>query len=164
MTFLLTVLERLRLSVKLALGYSAILLVALVLGLYSLHTQSVLNDEVQALYTNELLGVSSIKDARVDLAKMGRALGQAILAREPAERERALRQLAEAEAGIRREIDQARPLIFRDDNKRNLAVFEDGFKAYKSNVDPIPEGPGRGSPVRGDTRVPAGRRRHRPSP
>ncbi|MBI3444647.1 MAG: PAS domain S-box protein, partial [Magnetospirillum sp.] len=128
-------LERLRLSTKLILGFTTILLLAVGLGVFSLHAQKVQNDEIQRLYTIDLQGISDIKDARIDLAKMGRALRQAILARETAERERALRQLGDAEADLRREIENSRKTITREENKRNLAKFVDNFRIYKANLD-----------------------------
>ncbi len=134
MTSLLSALERLRLSTKLALGFAGILLMALGLGLYSLHAQRLQNDDIQRLYTYELQGISNFKDARIELAKMGRALRQAILAREAAERDRAVRQLSEAEAGLQREIADGRIHIFREENKQNLERFEDSFRIYKADV------------------------------
>ncbi|BAE52950.1 response regulator [Paramagnetospirillum magneticum] len=135
MTFLLNALERLRLTTKLVLGFSVFLLMIVGLGLYSLLVQRGLNDEIQTLYTRELVGISSLKDGRIELAKMGRALRQAILAREPAERDRALRQLSQAEAALHTEMSHVRPTLVREENRRNLARFDDGFKDFKANVD-----------------------------
>lgn len=128
-------LERLRLSSKLGIGFAAILLIALIQGGYGLYGRSVLEREIERLYAFELLGISDIKEARIDLAKMGRAIRQAVLAPDGPERARALDGLAEAETGLRRALDAARPRIFRDENKRDLARFEDMFKVYKAAVD-----------------------------
>jgi two-component system, sensor histidine kinase and response regulator len=135
MTILLDALERLRLTSKLVLGFSVFLLMIFGLGLYSLHVQKGLNDEIQSLYTHELVGISNLKDGRIELARMGRALRQAILAREPAGRDGALRQLAQAEAALHAEMAQVRPTLIRAENLRNLARFEESFRDFKANVD-----------------------------
>ncbi|CAA7619115.1 putative Histidine kinase [Candidatus Terasakiella magnetica] len=135
MRSVLNALERYRLTSKLALAFIGALLLTLALGLFSLHSQRQLNAEIQNLYEFELLGISSTKDARVELAKMGRALRQAILAPNANERDRALAQLATAEAGARREITDARKRIIHEENKNNLARFDSLFNAYKTNVD-----------------------------
>jgi len=135
MNRLLNALERLTLRTKLLTGFSILLLLTVLLGLGGLHNQSVLNAGFQRLYEDELKGISGLKDARIELAKMGRALRQAILAPDAAERERAVSQLTEAEAGLRREIEEARSHVFREENKRNLTRFDEQFRSYKANVD-----------------------------
>ncbi|WP_096701420.1 response regulator [Magnetospirillum sp. 15-1] len=135
MNRLLNALERLTLRTKLLTGFAILLLLTVFLGLGGLHNQSVLNTGFQRLYEDELKGISGLKDARIELAKMGRALRQAILAPDAAERERAMSLLAEAEAGLRREIEEARPHVFREENKRNLTRFDEQFRSYKANVD-----------------------------
>ena len=135
MKHLLGALERRRLIGNLALGFALVLVITLVQGVFSLHTQGLLNGEMQTLYTRDLLGLSDIKDARIALAKMGRALRQSMLAHEESERANALRQLADAEALLRTKIEQSRPRIVREDNKRNLERFEELFRTYRANVE-----------------------------
>ncbi|MGE5503802.1 MAG: response regulator [Actinomycetota bacterium] len=135
MTTPLQALERLRLSIKLAAGFAAVLLVTLGLGAFGLDRLGTLNDEIQRLYEYELRGVSDIKDARIALAKMGRALRQAILAQGASDREQGLAQLAAAEAALKREVDSVRSRVWREDNLANLARFDDAYQAYKANVD-----------------------------
>jgi two-component system sensor histidine kinase/response regulator len=135
MNRLLGALERYRLTTKLGVGFAVVLLLALIQGLFSLYSQRTLIEQTQILYESDLRGVSDVKDARIELAKIGRALRQALLAQDGVERDRALGQLSEAEAGLRRELDAARPRIFREENKRNLARFEVLYKDYKANVE-----------------------------
>ncbi|HIJ62802.1 MAG TPA: histidine kinase, partial [Rhodospirillaceae bacterium] len=134
MSFLLA-LERLRLAGKLAIGFGVMLLGTIGLGLYSLQTQDLLEQDIHSIAEADLRGLSNLKDARIELAKMGRALRQAILAPDIAERDRALAQLAEAESGIHREVEEARLRIFREENRANLAQFEDTYAAYRANID-----------------------------
>ena len=54
MNFLLTALEKRTLTQKLALGLSGLML-ALVIGLYSLHNQGRLSEQAHLIFENELL-------------------------------------------------------------------------------------------------------------
>ena len=135
MNRLLGLLERMRLGVKLTIGFAVVLLGTVTLGLYSLHNQTLLNQELQFIYKNQLLGISDLKETRIDLAKMGRALRQAILAQDPTERDKALAQMNDAESGVRRGTEESRQHIVRDENKQNLEKFEALFRSYKVNVE-----------------------------
>ncbi|MEI6413596.1 MAG: response regulator [Pseudomonadota bacterium] len=128
-------LEKRPLTIKLLLGFAAVLLIVLVEGLHGIHNQRELNGKIQTLYEQEFLGLSNIKDARIHFAKMGRALRQAILAPETADRAAALKQLSDAEKGLRKELDEARPRILSEENRRNLATFEILYATYKRHLD-----------------------------
>ncbi|EME72002.1 Signal transduction histidine kinase [Paramagnetospirillum caucaseum] len=135
MNRLLKVLERPTLRAKLLAGFAIVLLLTVLLGLAGLYNQSVLNTGFQRLYENELRSISGLKDARIELAWMGRAVRQAILAPDAAERERAAAQLAEAEAGLRRELEAIRLHALDEESRRNLIRFDGQFRAFKGSVD-----------------------------
>ncbi|WP_407279367.1 response regulator [Aromatoleum evansii] len=134
MSLSMSALERRTLAVKLMLGFVGLLLVVGGISLNSLHNQNLLNNDLQALYERELMGVSHVKEARIQFAQMGHALRQAILPQEPGERDLALRQLAESESRMRSELEAAVALFHREDNRERLARFEDRFAQYKIGV------------------------------
>lgn len=137
MKSLMTKIERFPLTVKLALGFTALMLVALTLGLHSLYTQSKLTSEIQFLYDKELLGISHIKEARIHYAIMGRTVRQYLLAPDAAERDRALRQLLESEAAVSKELEEARKRTLIEENRLKLAKFNELFANYKQNIDKV---------------------------
>jgi|GEM_PF-433758 len=132
-----TRLERIRLNTKMSLGIVAMLSIILAIGVVGIYSQHALNKKIQYLYEIEVRGISSVKEARIELSKMGRALRQAILAQDKDEKERALGLWRAAEAGVRREIEASRPRITRDVNKTLLAQFDDYFRTYKSKSETI---------------------------
>ncbi|WP_169259701.1 response regulator, partial [Aromatoleum diolicum] len=127
-------LERRTLTAKLLLGFAGLLLVLVAISLHSLYNQQQMNDELQALYENELLGVSHVKEARIQFVQMGDALRQTILPQTPGERDQAFRQLAEAESRLRRELTEAARLFHRDDNRAQLVRFDERFALYKARI------------------------------
>ncbi|SIQ81789.1 PAS domain S-box-containing protein [Aromatoleum tolulyticum] len=134
MNLSMTALERRSLAAKLMLGFAGLLLVVGGISLNSLYSQQRLNDELQALYEKELMGVSHVKEARIQFAQMGHALRQAILPQTPGERDQAFRQLAESESRLLRELEAAAKLFHRQDNRERLARFEERFAQYKASI------------------------------
>ncbi|WP_018989337.1 response regulator [Aromatoleum toluclasticum] len=134
MNLSITALERRSLAAKLMLGFAGVLLVVGGISLHSLYNQNQLNDELQALYEKELMGVSHVKEARIQFAQMGHALRQAILPQTPGERDQAIRQIAESESRLRSELDAAAKLFHREDNRERLTRFDERFAQYKAGV------------------------------
>jgi signal transduction histidine kinase/CheY-like chemotaxis protein len=130
-------LERRTLKTKLVMGFSSLLVIMFVIGIESLVSQRALIAEIDTLYQNELLGVSSIKDAQFQYSIIGRSVRQAVLAQEGADRERALKDLSDAEVSLQKEIADAKQRLFRSENKKLLAKFEEQFALYRRNVDQV---------------------------
>ncbi len=74
MSSLLRFLERLNLTTKLILGFCIGLLLALAIGLNALSSLSTLEAVAEDIYAKDLLAISSIKEANINLIYMGRAV------------------------------------------------------------------------------------------
>ncbi|MFA6957276.1 MAG: PAS domain S-box protein [Thermoanaerobaculia bacterium] len=127
-------LDRRRLGTKLLLGFSGVLLIALALGVQSLVNLRSMRNEAEQIYEKELLGLSHLKEANINLVYMGRSMRQLMLAPDAASREQARKDVAVAEATLRSELTKARQAIFRDENVKRLDEFEVQFALYKLNV------------------------------
>jgi two-component system sensor histidine kinase/response regulator len=132
---LMIALEHRTLKAKLLAGFVVLMLLAAGIGIDALIGQRRLSEEIQTLYDKELLGVSAIKEARFEYAQIGRIVRMAILARDTAERDRALKQLADAESLMKKSIEETRLRSFRVEGKRELARFEENYTAYRRNID-----------------------------
>ncbi|SFF76129.1 PAS domain S-box-containing protein [Duganella sp. CF458] len=135
MARLLDRLEKLGLAWKLALGFGGSLLITLAFGLHNVTTQARMHDEILGIYKNDLLGISDAKDALAQFAQGGSALRQALLARDKSGRDRALGLAEEAKRQQDRALDQLRPRIIREENRKNLAEFETAYAGYDLRVD-----------------------------
>jgi signal transduction histidine kinase/CheY-like chemotaxis protein len=130
-------LERRALSTKLVAGFAILLAIMTVLGLESLGSQRALIAEIGTLYEKELLGVSRIKDVQFHYVNIARAVRQAILAEDGEDRARALRQMQDSDSALQREIADARPRIYRSENRKLLDDFERQFEHYRRNVEKV---------------------------
>lgn len=134
MNELLTAIEKLRLKIKLILGFSIGLLIATVIGLNGLATQSEVTAEVERLYDADLLGISHLKEANINLIYMGRALRQAMIAQDDATRDRARAQVDAARATLLSEMAEAKKRIIRAEVQAKYEEFQRYFSKFNENV------------------------------
>ncbi|MDO8607678.1 MAG: response regulator [Phaeospirillum sp.] len=131
---LIDFMARLRLNTKLLLGFGCGFAITLLVGGLSIPAMQTLSESQQQLYEQDLLGISHIMEAQVNLVSMGRSLRQMAMTSTAAERVEAKTALAAAEAALRLEIEEGRKRIFRDAVKKKLAEFEASFITYSRDV------------------------------
>ncbi|MET3130912.1 two-component system sensor histidine kinase/response regulator [Oxalobacteraceae bacterium GrIS 1.11] len=127
--------EKLNLRTKLILGFGLIMLVCLAAGFQGLYNQQLLSEQIEKMYDKDVLGISHVKEANVNLIYMGRALRQALLAGDSAGRNRARQDIATAEMTLRKELDELRPRLYVSEDIKSLNEFELLFGQYRRNVD-----------------------------
>lgn len=131
---MLTALDRRRLGTKLLLGFGGVLIIALALGVQSLSNLRAMREEARLIYDKELLGISHLKEANINLIYIGRSLRRMMLAPDASSRDRARQEIAVAEANLRRELAEARKGVFRAENIQKLNEFEEHFARYSVRV------------------------------
>ena len=127
-------LERRSLPTKLLLGFAVTLAVALGIGVSNLLVLRGLTANLEQLYDLEMLGVSNAKDAQIDYLTMGREVRQALIANDPDARQAAIKAEAAAEDELRKEMEQLRKRVFRQENVARLAQFETEYAKYRGNI------------------------------
>lgn len=126
--------ERRSLITRLVAGLSILLLIILFLGTSSILTIRDMGRQAAELYRMELLGISHIKEANIDLMSTGRALRQMALAPTFVDRDQARAQLGQAMLDLDGEIAAIRQSIFRDQERQFLKELELELEHYKRNV------------------------------
>jgi CheY-like chemotaxis protein len=127
-------LERRRLVVKLVAGFTILFLTVLLMGINSIVATRDMSRQAVELYRMELLGISHLKDANIDLISTDRALRQMVLAPTFVDRDEARTQLKQAMLDLGGEIAAVRKSIFRGQERVLLNEFEQEFENYKRNV------------------------------
>jgi two-component system sensor histidine kinase/response regulator len=131
---LMVVLEKLKLPIKLLIGFSVGLLIAILIGVNAIQSLNKMSEQVQILYEQELLGVSHLKEANINLIYMGRSMRQMMLAPDAEGRQKALAMINKASIILQEELAEARKTIFREENKKLLLKFDAEFDQYRRNV------------------------------
>ena len=127
-------LEQMQLNTKLLLGFGLILLLTMAVGVRSLFVVADIAEEAQSLYENDLLGVSHVKEANINLIYISRALRQMIIATSLEERRKAEENLSKAERTFKIELAEGRKRLYRAENKRLFDQFDSYFAQYTRNV------------------------------
>ncbi|MFA7268583.1 MAG: MCP four helix bundle domain-containing protein [Sterolibacterium sp.] len=135
MNAFLTVIEKFKLDTKLILGFSSGLLIAAAIGFYSMSSLEKLEAEMERIYEYDLLGISHIQEANINLIYMGRALRQMMIAQDDMTRDKARAQVSSARQTLQKEMDEARKRIFRADAIAKYEQFTGNFNKFNENVE-----------------------------
>ncbi len=139
MKMVLTLLEKRTLVSNLLVGFGVLLLTILLLGINSILTVREINRQASELYQNELLAISHIKEADINLILIGRSLRQFILSPSEGGRADAKVRLEQAMLKLRKELDATAKIIQEEQVKQLLDEFELEFGQYKRNVNAVIE-------------------------
>lgn len=135
MNKILTLIEKLRLNTKLIIGFGLGILIAALIGIYSIVALDALQSNMKSLYEDEMLGVSHIKEANINLIYMDRAVRQMMIAQDDLERDKARARVQKARETINEELAQARQRIFRAEVIARYEQFKRNFTKYNENVE-----------------------------
>ncbi|MCE5200433.1 methyl-accepting chemotaxis protein, partial [bacterium] len=83
------------------------------------------------MYAKELVGLSYIKEANIDLIYIGRAEKNFLLSSEKSQRDGHIRNFHKYIKMLETDIDKAKPLIYTAKGKRLLTQFDQKWETYK---------------------------------
>jgi two-component system sensor histidine kinase/response regulator len=135
MSWLTTAMDRRSLNLRLALGFSLLLLLTIAVGGRGLFGQRALTDTLERVYREDLQGIAAGKDAQLAFATVGRTVRQAAMAPDANERAQALEQLQDARAELATSIESLRPTLLSQDSVQRLALFEQECAVYLRELD-----------------------------
>jgi HAMP domain-containing protein len=128
-------LEGLKINTKLTLASGGLLLVLFVVGIQSIYSMRLQAAEIQRMYADELLGISHIKEANVQLMTVARALRQMALSPDAQALREARAQLTLARNQLQQELLESDKRFFREEGKKLLRDIHSELVLYMVNVD-----------------------------
>ncbi len=131
----LSFLERLKLNTKLVCGLGAMMTIIFAIGAQAIYSIRLQSDEISRMYELELMGLSHIKAANIELMQMGRALRQIILSPDTKSRASARAELDQSRLTMNRALKESDKLFFRPEGRALLADIQDVLTQYLRNVD-----------------------------
>lgn len=117
-------LERFRLAAKLMVGFSVGIVIALLVGLNALSSLSKLETDMETMYENDLLGISYIKDANLDLIYMSRAMRHMLIAQDDATRDASLAMIKRSREKLMTDLAEARKRMYRPETIDRYETFQ----------------------------------------
>ena len=119
-----------KIGVKLVGAFILVALISLVVGVIGISNMSKINDMGDAMYANELMGISYIKEANINLIYIGRARANYVLATSAAERDKQLALVNKSVATLNDYLTKAKPLFFSPRAKEVFASVDKTMALY----------------------------------
>ncbi|HIJ61757.1 MAG TPA: GAF domain-containing protein [Rhodospirillaceae bacterium] len=131
----LVFIERFRLTTKLVIGFSIGIVLAIAIGINALSSLSDLEADMERMYEFDLMGISHIKEANINLIYMGRAMRQMMIAQDDLTRDRARAQVTAARETLRREMAEAQKNFYRAETQARSEQFNRDFAKMTENFE-----------------------------
>lgn len=117
-------------GVRLIVGFMLVAAISVVVGVIGISNASKINDMADAMYQNELMGVSLIKEANINLIYIGRARANYLLASKPEERQTHLESVTKSTATMKELLEKAKPLFMTQKAIDTFAVINKAIVEY----------------------------------
>lgn len=122
--------RNLSLKAKLLTAFLFVSVLTFALGAFGVYNAGSVNHRLSAMYENELLGVSHIKEANINLINYGRALRNYLLADNSADQAMYQEALTTFQSNVEAELAHARPLITSTEAEQLLTSFDRVWVSY----------------------------------
>ena len=123
-----------KIGTRLITGFLVVAGLSGVVGGVALHNASQMNDLAEGMYSRELMGLSHIKEANIQIIAIGRARSNFLLATSQEERDKHLAAIGKYSAAAKASLDQARPLFVSERAKELFASANKTWDDYQSDM------------------------------
>ena len=123
-----------KVGTKLILSFIVMAIFTAIVGYYGVTKMSLINDLGDKIYQKELLGVSYIKEANIDLLYIDRALKNFLLASSAEQRDKYLNNFNKYEKLYMENLEKAKPLLYTEKGKQLLDKLNAAWNEYKPVV------------------------------
>ena len=127
--------NRMKVGTRLLAGFLTLSLLGAIVAAIGIYNMAQMNERTERLYTRELLGISHVKEANINLVIIGRALRNVMLASSEQERQAGVAAIAAARGRLKDHLDQGRQLFFSENGKRMFAEVDSGTRDYEAAVE-----------------------------
>jgi methyl-accepting chemotaxis protein len=121
-----------KIGVRLIAGFMLVAAISAVVGLIGISNSGQISDMADDMYTKELMGLSYIKEANINLIYIGRARSNYLLATSQADREQHLALINKSSAAMKDYLEKAKPLFVSERAKEIFANIDNLSAAYES--------------------------------
>jgi len=126
--------KNMKIGIKLIGAFLLVSMITGLVGFIGVSNMSELNDSADDLYQLELLGLSNIKEANVNLMGIARSLRNSVLATTQDERERYLKKTQYNIDQVQENVDNARSQFTTEEGKQMLNTFSREWTKYQEGL------------------------------
>jgi len=125
--------RNLKVGTRLILCFLAVALLGAIVAGIGIHNMDQMNDRAKRLYENELLGLSYVKEANINLIYINRAVRGAMLAATEKRRDTSLANIGVFKKAVQDNLD--RPLFNTAEGKKLFAQVDAELRSYDSVIE-----------------------------
>ena len=126
--------RNMKIGMKLILSFMIVSALTATVGYVGIVNMGKINEAADSLYQNDLMGVSEVKDAKADLAEIGRALRSAVLASSAEQRQKDADSINHYIGRLTENMDKASHLFSSPDGKKLYADFQKDWGEYQPGI------------------------------
>jgi methyl-accepting chemotaxis protein len=126
--------NQMKVGTRLIAGFLVLSLLGAIVAAIGIVNMSRINDRTSDLYQKELLGISYVKEANINLIYIARGLRNVLLAASDKDRQNATAAVDTARTQLRSNLDKARPLFYSDKGKQMFSEVDAGVRDYEALV------------------------------
>jgi methyl-accepting chemotaxis protein len=127
----------LKVGTKLIAGFLCLSVLGAIVAVIGIFNMGRINDLAGQMYERELIGLSHIKEANINLIYIGRARGNYLLSTTVQERETNLNNVRKYSAALKEHLAIAKPLFVSDEAKRIFGEFATVTTSYESGLERV---------------------------
>ncbi|WP_081897665.1 methyl-accepting chemotaxis protein [Massilia sp. BSC265] len=130
-------LQDLKVGTRLLLGFFIVSLIGAMVAGIGIRNMGKINDRTDLMYHQELLGISAIKEANLNLSNLGRSLRNALLAPTQEARDQYLADAQATRELMQRNLATGRQLIVTERGKAVLLELDNQLQPYLPMIDEL---------------------------
>lgn len=121
-------------KVKLVVGFLTLCVITGTVGGIGIQKMSILNENSQLLYARELVGLSAIKEANINLIYIGRATRQAVMETDPAATAKNAQLATEAYDRLQKQLADYEKTVVTDEARQKVSELKDVLDRYMVEI------------------------------
>jgi methyl-accepting chemotaxis protein len=119
---------------KLLASFSLICVLMAVVGYLGMSSMSKINDMLNTLYDRDMVGLSEIKEANIDLVYIGRSVRKAILEKDRAKAQALAAEIDKFDRELNEHADKFAKTIMQEETRQQLKKTREDYAAYLQKV------------------------------
>ncbi|HWK73818.1 MAG TPA: MCP four helix bundle domain-containing protein, partial [Povalibacter sp.] len=127
-------LSNMRIGPRLISAFMLLVVISAIIGVLGLFSAGRIDDKANDMYEKELLGLSYIKEANIQLISIGRARSNFLLATSQAERDQHLQSIKDEAANALANVEKAKPLFMTDRARELFGQIDKTWAAYDAEM------------------------------
>jgi methyl-accepting chemotaxis protein len=126
--------KKMTVGTKLISGFLTLAIIGAIVACIGIYDMGRIDDKANDMYNQELMGLSYIKEANINLIYIGREQGNVLLARTKDEREKNTANMKKYLADANDYLEKAKPLFYAQESKALFTQYENASKLYEQEL------------------------------